>query len=288
MKKILITLCSALLLLTSCEKTLSGELDDDTLSGNLTVQVAEVAQTPFAAVTRAVLPAAEACTHLNFAIYDIDGTRLKQVNQTSDKSNYGQASFQLEAGDYTLVVVGHNCKTNPTMTNLSKIQFTNGTGYTDTFLYCSDILVDDEPEERSICLDRIVSLCRFVLTDNYPAGVTKMQFYYTGGSGAFNAATGLGSVNSKQTVTFDVTDGQKQFDLYTFLHDAQGTVTLKVTALDPADNIVNERTFDVPMYVNEITWLQGAFFSGTGSSTTTPVSGVTVNTDWNGEHFVNF
>ena len=38
---------------------------------------------------------------------------------------------------------------------------------------------------------------RFVLTDDIPSDVKKMQFYYTGGSGAFNALTGLGSVNSK-------------------------------------------------------------------------------------------
>lgn len=37
--------------------------------------------------------------------------------------------------------------------------------------------------------------------ETIPSDVRKMQFYYTGGSGAFNAATGLGSVASKQTVT---------------------------------------------------------------------------------------
>ena len=114
-----------------------------------------------------------------------------------------------------------------------------------------------------------------------------MQFYYTGGSGAFNAVTGLGCVASKQDVKFDVTSGQKQFDLYTFLHDVEGTIHLQVTAYDASDNILSERTFDVPMEVDHITWLTGAFFSGSGSSSTTTVS-VTVNTDWAGDIHLTF
>ena len=81
--------------------------------------------------------------------------------------------------------------------------------------------IGEEAVDYQVSLDRIVSRCSFVLTDEtIPSDVKKMQFYYTGGSGAFDAATGLGSVASKQTVTVDVTDGsQKQFDLYTFLHE---------------------------------------------------------------------
>lgn len=98
-------------------------------------------------------------------------------------------------------------------------------------------------KELTATLDRIVARCSFVLTDEaIPSDVKKLQFYYTGGSGAFNAATGLGSVASKQTVTFDVSSGsQKQFDLYTFLHDLSDTIALKVTALDASGNVLYER-----------------------------------------------
>lgn len=110
----------------------------------------------------------------------------------------------------------------------------------------------------------------------------------TGGSGAFDAATGLGSVASKQTVTVDVTDGgQKQFDLYTFLHELSDNIALKVSALDASGNVLYEREFDVPMQQNYITWLSGAFFNGSGSSSTS-VTSVTVNTDWAGETHLTF
>ena len=302
MQKIWLYLCAAVSLLLvfavfSCEKAIIP--DDDaggSMNGNLRVSVFAIEKTPFASLTRAAnntpTRASEAAsavvTRLNFAIYDPSGLRLKQVNQTSDMADFGHVSFQLEPGTYQLVVVGHSASGNPTMTNLSKIQFTNATGYTDTFLCYSEVTIGEEAVDYQVSLDRIVALCRFVLTDEViPSDVKKMQFYYTGGSGAFNATTALGCVNSKQTVTFDVTSGQKQFDLYTFLHETSDTIALKVTALDASGNVLYERDFDVPMEQNHITWLSGAFFNGSGSSSTT-ITGVTINTDWAGETHLTF
>lgn len=287
--------------LASCEKAII--VDEETsgnMTGNLRVSVYQIEQTPFASLTRAVegtngtpvtraaQAAAEVCTRLNFAIYNTDGSRVKQINQVSGDKNFGQCSFQLDQGDYFLVVVGHSANGNPTMTNPQKISFTNAQGYTDTFLSGGDIAIEEEPLDIDVTLERIVARCSFVLTDDIPAEVKKLQFYYTGGSGAFSAYTGLGSVNSKQTVTFDVTDGsQKQFDLYTILHEESDNIALKVTALDAAGNTLYERDFDVPMTQNHITWLTGAFFNGSGSSSTT-VTGVTVDTDWAGETHLTF
>ena len=290
-KKLLISICTvctivALCVMVSCEKPLMGEKSDEP-KGNLKVTVYEMEKTPFESLTRGVEPVSNVCTRLNFAIYDMGGSRVKLVNQTKGTASFGEASFQLEEGDYQLVVLAHSASGNPTMTNPAKIQFTNATGYTDTFLCYGEVSIGEEPVELNVSLDRIVALCRFVITDDFPADVTQMRFYYTGGSGAFDARTGLGSVNSKQDLFFDVTSGQKQFDLYTFLHDTNGAIHLTVTAYDEDDNIVNERVFEVPMERNHITWLSGDYFSGSGSSATT-ISGITVNTDWAGETHLNF
>ena len=294
MKKLIISLSAVftvmmVIALVACEKAIfdTDETVTDDSSGNLTVRVFQIEQTPFGSLTRTA--ASEACTRLNFLIYNTDGSRVKMVNQISSDKNFGTASFQLDEGDYQLVVVGHSSNGNPTSTNPQKISFTNAQGYTDTFLSSGDITIEaEDPLEVDVTLDRIVALCRFCLTDDIPADVHKMQFYYTGGSGAFNAYTGLGSVNSKQTVTFDVSDGsQKQFDLYTFLHELSDNIALKVSALDASGNVLYERDFDVPMTQNQITWLSGTFFNGSGSSSTT-VTGVTVNTDWAGETHITF
>ena len=294
-------LCTLLLLLlSSCEKPIID--DDSVVSGspadknaNLTVTVFSIEKTPFGTLTpgttapptRAATPASEACTRLNFAVYTLDGSRVKQVNQTSETKDFGTASFQLDEGDYLLVVVGHSASGNPTMTDPNKVQFTNATGFTDTYLCCATVTIGEEKVDYRVSLDRIVSLCRFVITDDIPSDVKKMRFYYTGGSGAFDATTGYGCVNSKQDVKFDITASQKQFDLYTFLHDTEGTIHLTVSALDASGGIYAERTFDVPMQQNYITWLSGPFFGGSTTVSTT-ITGVTVNTDWSGETHITF
>lgn len=294
MKKLLIPIgmvCTivALCVLVACERALMTE-DASTSgdkNGNLHVSVCQIEQTPFGSLTRGAEPVANVCTRLNFAIYDEGGMRVKQINQTSDKAGFGQCAFQLEEGTYQLVVVGHSANGNPTMTDPTKIQFTNATGFSDTFLCYGEVTIGEEQVEYEVSLNRIVALFRFVITDDIPAEVKTMRFYYTGGSGAFDATTGLGCVASKQDVKFTVTAGQKQFDLYTFLHDLSDNITLTVTALDASGNELYNRQFDVPMQQNHITWLSGAFFNGSGSSSTT-IGGVTVNTDWAGETHLTF
>ena len=64
-------------------------------------------------------------------------------------------------------------------------------------------------------------------------------------------------------------------------------IALKVTALDAAGNELYAKEFDVPMQQNYITWLTGAFFNGSGSSSTV-IGGVTVDTDWAGETHIAF
>ena len=283
-------LCTLLSLL-SCEKPVidtgsedSGSVAD--IDANLTVSVFQIEQMPFV-MTRSAKPASEACTRMNFAIYNAEGKRVKQVNQVSTDASFGKASFRLDKGTYQVLVVGHSSSGNPEMTNLAKIQFTNTKGYTDTFTYYGEVTIGDDNVSLPVSLDRITSLCRFVLTDTeIPSEVKTMRFYYTGGSGAFDAQTGYGSVKSKQTVTCDVSASQRQFDLYTFPYQStEGTLHLTVSALDASDGIYAERELDVPIQQNYITWVSGAFFS---SGSTSSTIGVTINTDWAGETHITF
>ena len=282
MKRLSFFLCGLLVMLASCESpVIDNDEDSEEPQGNLKVSIYQMGSTPFSALTRAT----DNCTRINYAIYTSDGTRVKQINQQSGAADFGSAVFQLEPDTYQLVVVAHSCEKNPTMTDLTKVQFTNATGYTDTFLHYQSVEVTEEQKNLTVRLDRITALCRFAFTDDFPAEVKKVRFYYTGGSGAFDATTGLGSVASKQTVTFDVTSGQKQFDLYTFLHDTAGTIQLQVTAYDDDDNVICERTFSVPMEQNKVTWFSGPFFTGGKGSTDVTI---VINTDWAGEIHVTF
>jgi len=278
-----------LLLFISCEKPVFPDLNQGDADGNLVVSVFQVEQQQFAApLTRATL--ADYCNCLNFAVYDTDGKRIKQVNQKVADAGFGAVAFAVEPGTYQVVVVGHSSNGNPTMTDPKKIRFDNKDGYSDTFLYSTKVTVGEADQEVEVDanLHRITSLCRVVFTDAIPDQVSQMQFEYTGGSGAFDAATGLGSVNSTQKMTFSVEPGQeaRSFDLYTILRDTEGTLHLKAMAQDANQNIIRERAFEVPMKQRVITKLSGPYFSGSDGSTVSIVIGI--NTDWEGEQTIEF
>ncbi len=253
--------------LTSCEKIVFDDEEPENepasieVEGNVVLRVEQLGQMSFQAMVKDAddeLPA-----HLCFAIYDMGGTRIKQTNQKQGDKNYGIVGMQLDEGDYQLVLLAHNSTKNPTMTNLSKIQFNNSIGYTDTYLYYTTLSVTEEQQTVTASLDRIVALCRFVISDPIPESVTQMKFQYKGGSGHFSALTGLGVTNSTQIVTRQVQPGQQYqvFDLYTFLHQEEGDITLTAMALDAAGNSLSERNFKIPMAQNQVTWLTGNFFA---------------------------
>ena len=177
------------------------------------------------------------------------------------------------------------------MTNPLKIQFTPAKGYSDTFLYYETIVIGSEAQTQNISLRRIVSLCRFVVNDAIPEGIARMEFQYTGGSGHFSAVTGLGVTNSTQKMSYAVVAGQQQtqYDLYTFLHDTEGTIHLYARAYDAADNLQLEKEFDIPMTTNKITWMKGSFFDGFStapSQSITPM--VAIEGTWGGENVIGY
>lgn len=230
-------------------------------------------------------------THLCFAIYDLAGKRLRQTNQTTDDAKLGSCAYRLENGEYQLVVLAHSCAKNPAMTNPEKIQFNNGQGYTETFLYY-DTFEKGETELTILAnLQRVVSMGRFVITDSIPSDVTQIRCEYSGGSGHLNATTGRGATDKAQVATFAVLPGQPraQLDFYTFLPDEADSVSLTVTALNSAGKKQLTRTFTLPMRQNQITWLTGRFFTETTQpSDWTIIPNISIDPLWAGETYLTY
>ena len=255
--------------------------------GNLEVSIYQIEHLPFSSLTRA--EAQQAFSRLCFAVYDSLGTRVKQINQLADDKDFGTAVFQLSPAQYRVVVVAHSSDGNPTMTNPSKIQFKNSQGYSDTFSSNDTVVVVESGSKLPVSLSRITSLCRFVVADTIPKGVSKLHFYYQGGSGAFDAATGLGCVKSKQVMNFTAQAGQDStyYDLYTFLSGDEGDLDLQVTAHDENDNVLNSREFKIPMKRRMVTRVTGNYFTGSGSTSGISIT-VGLNTDWEGEQEISY
>ena len=250
--------------LTACEKAVvADEAGTAQADANVVLRVAGFDVLPFdtrngSADLRA------SCSRLNFAIYS-GGKKLKGINQKAEEEAFGEVALKLDEGDYQLLVVAHSSAGNPTMSTPEKVQFTNADGFTDTFYYYGTLTVGASNQTYDVTLKRAVAMFRLVTEDGKPADVKSMRFYYTGGSGALNAVTGFGCVNSQQTVVFDLddaTDGQPlRLETYTFPHAETGTLKMLVTALDASGNALYTKEFaDVPIEQNKVTQYTGRFF----------------------------
>lgn len=266
---LLLTVC---LSLTSCEKPMSIDDidDDDETLVSLTFNVTQFEQIPFDDVvseSRAANSAQQICNRINFALFS-EGTKQKSINQVLNDNDFGSIKTSVSPGKYTVVILAHSGSGNATFSTPEEVKFQNNK-VTDTFYYYGQIDTN-EANSYDIKLKRAVAMFRLI-TDNVPENVKEMSFYYTGGSSTFNAATGFGSVNSRQTETREVTAEMigkpGEFDVYTFPHSNSGELKMTVTAKDDASNTVAEKVFEkVPVTINQITRYEGDFFNAGGQS----------------------
>ena len=236
-------------------------------------------------------PVGEVCTRLSFAVYDIndDGsyTKVGEVSQTNSDNAFGTADLSVTTGTHLLVVIAHNGTAKPTMTNPEKITFPNNKT-TDTFFCTQQFSVSDGgTTSLNLNLKRAVAKVCFSPDDKTPSKITKMRFYYTGGSSTFNAVSGYGCVNSKQTedrpVVASAHEGSSTYSIYTFPRSDSNSINLDVTAMDNNDTKLYYRKFsDIPITLNYITRCHGNFF-GEDPSGGRVAPDVTIDTRWSSE-----
>ena len=214
------------------------------------------------------------CNRVSVAVYQ-NGTRVKQINQTTSDQDFGKIQLTLPAGKYKLLVLAYSGSKSATMTDVEKVTFSGG--MSDTFWYCKDIDLQADTSE-DITMKRIVAMFRLSLTDAIPSNVKTLKFAYTGGSSTLNGVTGLGCVNSRQskdfTITSDMVGKTHDFDIYTFPKPESQTLKITVTALDGNGNQIIQHLFEgVEIQCNMITKYTGAFFSGVGSGSNASYAG---------------
>lgn len=271
------------LLAASCEKmVINGSDEPDDVEPNVMVQVKSYELQPFSvAQTRA--EAEPVCTRLNFIVYDEAGKRIRQEVQQLGDEEFGTVRFKLAEGRYYLVALAHSSKGNPTSTNLHKIGFTNKTGFTDTFLYADSLVVGEEEVDCELELKRIVSKVRFVFEDALPEQADSIRFYYEGGSGTFDATTGLGVVKSKQQQWFPVRHEEERFEIYTIPRadndHLQVMVTTYKTIGGQVEILTEREVSDIPIRRNCITTCRGSLFTPTEQHHIS----ISIDTTWDDE-----
>ena len=287
----------ASILTASCEKvvldeTTSGNNNDvNTPTTNVTIHITGVGNAEYeensAKTSRAAQPIEELCTRINLALYQ-NGERVTYVNQKSTDKDFGHFNISLPAGLYTLMIVAHSGESSATTTNLRKITF-NGK-VTDTFHYADSLFeVHETNSPVEVTLERVVGMFRLDITDSIPTEVSRLKFYYTGGSSTLDGLTGIGCVNSRQTEYRNVTSDVSFYEVYTFTHNPEKPITMTITAQDANESTVSERKFEnIGISKNKITRYQGDFFN---SSTTTSKDfniSMTADPNWIEETIVAF
>ena len=271
--KTFIVLWAQLLMLTSCEKAVFDAPQPAETGRTVHVEfcVTQFEEIPFSVFnsdTRSTVDVSQVCSRINLALFR-DGTKVKAVNQLSTDEGFGRVSLDLAEGDYQVVVIAHSGTGTATITSPEEIKFPDNK-VTDTFYYYTQLTVEQDMKVDML-LKRAVAKFRLVTTDAIPQNVQQMKFYYTGGSSTFDAVTGFGCKDSRQTeyrsVTSEMVGKPGQFEVYTFPHATEGKLKMTITALDASGGELCQRVFeDLPVKLNQITQYTGAFFEETAAS----------------------
>lgn len=274
-------LCSSML---SCQKVMIDDPTEENGDGSRVVvrlNVDRLEMLPFAGAksTRATDVKA-VCSRLNLAVYQ-NGERIEQVNQESSSDTYGQLKVVLAPGQYTVAVIAHSGAKNAVMTNPEKITFDGKV--TDTFYYYGELTVRGDTSQ-DLTLQRAVAMFRLKITDKVPENVSRMHFFYTGGSSTFDAVHGVGCVKSQQgelrDVVADMYEHGGVFEVYTFPRADSNVLSVTVKALDAGNNLLVEKQFpEVAVKRNMITQYQGSFFGGPPSGDNAKEDSICINWD---------
>ncbi len=251
------------LVLSGCEKAIidddggkAGQETDDEAGHdaghdvkedyNLFLTVATIDSIPLAEIMKGGTPIT--CSRLSFAIYDMDGSRVSRaIHQQVADDGFGMSAFTLSEGQYQIVAVAHSSDRNPTMSDPTAIKFSNDQGFTPTYLHSSVVTVGKKSQTLALSLHGISSCCRIVRTSDLPPEASRVRFFYTGGSGAFNASTGRGSVKSSQSVFFPADASCRQYDLYTILPREEASLNVLVTVYNARNHVLTEKELDIPL-----------------------------------------
>ena len=241
-------------------------------------------------------PLEDYCSRLSIAIFDGE-EKVKTLNLKAE-DGYEDIGINLDAGKYRMVAIGHNGSGNCTISSPEKVKFYKNK-MTDTFFYYGTFnVIDGEDTDDYILLKRAVAQFKVHISDaTIPAEAHSIKFYYTGGSSTLDAVTGYGCVQSRQTESFKLQEGKRDYSVYTFPREENKGLKMTINILDADAQSIKEYSKEVvPVKRNNITQTNISIKDHTISDPDQKEDddpgkgglGFTVNPDWEGEIVVEF
>ena len=241
-------------------------------------------------------PLEDYCSRLSIAIFDGE-EKVKTLNLKAE-DGYEDIGINLDAGKYRMVAIGHNGSGNCTISTPEKVKFYKNK-MTDTFFYYGTFnVIDGEDTDDYILLKRAVAQFKVHISDaTIPAEAHSIKFYYTGGSSTLDAVTGYGCVQSRQTESFKLQEGKRDYSVYTFPREENKGLKMTINILDADAQSIKEYSKEgIPVKCNNITQSNISIQDHTISDPDQKEDddsgkgnlGFTVNPDWEGEIVVEF
>lgn len=230
---------------------------------------------------------ADVCARVDAQVFDAAGSRVKKVSLTADEdaASLDTLRFSLPDGDYQIVILAHSCAGAPTFSSPERITFPNNKVTDTLYKYLTLTVKGSSVQQQDVVLTRAVAAFLLTLVEDKPDAVSSLKFYYTGGSSTFNAVTGYGCVNSRQTEIRDISaaTGQTTCMVYTFPHEESGVLDVTVTALGQSgDTIATGKIADVEIRRSYISAYEasGFYTSASEEGQQQPSFTITVDGEW--------
>jgi hypothetical protein len=229
---------------------------------------------------------------IDLVLFASDGSEAYRHTQLKDDGStfttFGEFSFTIPVGNYTLVAVARNVGNDDvfTLTSPTEAAYTSEKPR-ETFCKTQAVTVTGSSSlDLDVTLNRISSWLKIVSTDGRPASATKIRTTFAKGGKGFNPTTGLATTDTgfSQTNNPSTAVGATiEVNALPFLYTDEESMTVTIEALDAGDNVLATRVVNnVPFKRNRITKLTGPLYSASSSSS------FLLETDWIETYEKNF
>ncbi|MCR4601963.1 MAG: hypothetical protein K5683_00330 [Prevotella sp.] len=218
--------------------------------------------------------------------------RLSQnLSSPSSYTTFGEFSFDLPVGSYTMVAIGRDMYTGDvfTLTSPTAAAYTSERPR-ETFCHVQQVTVTESPLDLEVTLNRITAMLTIKSTDSRPEGIASIRTTYAKGGKAFNPTTGkatsdtgFSQTNSPSTaVGSTITVSSCPF--LATAADVEEQINITIEVLNADNEVLITKTIEnVPFQRNCKTVLSGALFTvGTSAAS------FKVETSWGTQKDVDF
>lgn len=222
--------------------------------------------------------------NLTVAFYNGSTEVVKLTQSREDPSsfeNFGEFSFSLPLGSYTMVALAYKTMEDSPfeLTSPTSAAFT-GAHMFETFASTQTVnIISTDAINLNATLNRIVAKLEVHSSDGRTANVTNARMSFSAGSKAFNPTTGFATSNTgfSNTVGISAATGSTSNSVsYLFLSTDEQNIDVNIETLDANGNTICSKTVhNVPFKRNRRTILTGALYSSNASA-----DSFQLNTDW--------